>query len=148
MEHSNKQNYCTSCGSRIGASDRFCERCGKSLEFRMGTDQKPPAYLYSKTGTPFRTNKKTDVYCIAGIVLSWYAVFSYIIAPVFSIAGIAVSVLGMRRVKLNGQDGKNLALAGIILGVLGLLVYTLILLGLLRMGGSMRTLIPFNTVQV
>ncbi|MFA0815263.1 MAG: DUF4190 domain-containing protein [Anaerofustis sp.] len=143
MQQEIRQAYCTECGAPLKPSDRYCERCGAR------TVPREPSFRQPMPGMPNnRINKKTDVFCIAGIVLSWYAVFSYIFAPVFSIGGIIVSILGLQRVERSGEDGKSLAVAGIAIGAVGLIVYVLIVFGLIGGGaGVIHHLIRYG-VQV
>ena len=147
MEVQNQQKYCTGCGAELCASDQFCQRCGKAVSKSVACQPHPMCYSGAKQAMPYRTRSKTNVYCIAGIVLSGYAMFGYIIAPVFSIAGIIVSSIGMNRVAHSGEEGKNLALAGILIGALGLLVYALIVF-VFEGSGIFRNWIPFSTVRV
>ena len=57
-----------------------------------------------------------------------YAVVSLFAAVLFAPVGIALGIIALRQIKQTGERGRELAIAGIWIGV-GILVFALLILG-------------------
>lgn len=142
-------SQCKKCGAALYPNDRFCEKCGAAVLCEIPTY--PPNGMYTNIKQPDFSHpfgQKTDPFCIAGLILSWYAGFAVYFAPIFSIAAIVVSAMGLSRVSKSGDIGKNLAIAGIVIGALGLIVFAALCIGILFSIGSYHIFDQLNTMQV
>jgi len=100
--------------------DNFCEICGSKLE-----DNKCPKCDVEKEETRVVSTGKTNGLSIAGFVLS---LLSFVFFPSL-IFGLIFSITGLVQVNKNGDEGKELAIAGIIISatiLLSILLITLI----------------------
>lgn len=83
--------YCSNCGKELSEGSKFCTNCGKSTE---------------KVNKPM---KKTNGACLAGFIASFF----------LTITPIILGIIGISQVNKNtDEDGKGLAIAGIIIAVL------------------------------
>ena len=65
----------------------------------------------------------TNGMAIAGFVLGLLGFFGCCFGPVFSITGLVLSCVGLSQIKESPmQGGKGLAIAGIVLAILGILL--------------------------
>lgn len=96
--------FCTKCGTKLEAEDKFCKTCGEKVAEEVKTNE-PVVNTQPNT-------KKTDGFAIAGFVLS---LVSTICCGYTSFVGLIFSIIGLTRVNKSGDEGKGLAIAGIII---------------------------------
>ena len=132
-------NYCAICGSPVRGGTSFCEKCGASVSAgspnATAADQLPPAYQappppgtyppppytpgYVTPGSapPPPMGPSTNGFSIASLVLGivWVAGIGAILAVIFGF-------VARRQIRESGgrQAGSGMALAGIILGFVGI----------------------------
>lgn len=83
--------YCSNCGKELPQESKFCANCGKNTE---------------KSN---KSAKKTNGACLAGFITSFF----------LSIIPIILGIIGISQVSKNAdEDGKELAIAGIIISAL------------------------------
>ncbi len=115
--------YCKYCGQPIGETDVFCMHCGMQL---TNAESDPQKNIASET-----PNKKPlNTLGLAGFIVS---TISLIFLTVFGvtgflglIAGLVLSAVGLARRDQYSQNG--FAIAGIVIGAVGLFFCLLILL--------------------
>jgi glycerol uptake facilitator-like aquaporin len=126
--------FCTKCGKEYAEGDKFCTGCGKNLQ-ENETNQENTVYVGSGNSNPTvdpyamynalhrKPASKSDSFsglAIAGFVLSLVSVF---ILPFFlGTAGLVFSAVAFNDIKSNGKRGFGLALAGLIIGILNMLI--------------------------
>ena len=123
--------YCTECGKELEKDAKVCSNCGKKLV----VDENIPTatIVQSKTTSESVTPTKTsNGFAVAGFVIS---LISFILCcGSISGLGLIFSIIGAVNAKKVNGNGKGLAIAGIILGVLGIIllfiIYTLYALGI------------------
>jgi hypothetical protein len=73
---------------------------------------------------PAQAVQATDGVSIAALVTSLLGFLGAIaVVPVFgSIAGLILGIIGVNRTKINGKKGRGMAIAGIVLGALGVVL--------------------------
>lgn len=131
--------FCPNCGAEVDEHSSFCTSCGSKLvntesettnsadDSVFGFDQEPitnqNTYYNNQTSNvpPQNENtyqpKKTNSMCLVGFILSFF----------FSFIGFVVSCIGLSQVKKNpNETGKGFAVAGIVLGLLGTIIYIVI----------------------
>ena len=98
-------NYCSRCGNKIEEGASFCPNCGIDLNnFNYNASTPAP--------------KKMNGLCIVGFICSF----------VFVILGLILSIIGYNEAKKSGEDGKEFAMAGIIISAAKLILFLVILI--------------------
>ena len=64
---------------------------------------------------PAPVAQKTNTLAIVGFILAFFV----------TVAGIIVSAIALRQIKQTGEGGHGLALAGVIIGIVGTLVWVI-----------------------
>ena len=111
--------HCTKCGAPISPATQFCSHCGNPVQQPLtpvaGSSAIPPAYV----GTP-QTSGKAIGSLICGIVN---------IFPLFIVA-IILGHLALSDIKKSAGrvGGRGLAIAGLVLGYLGVVFIPIILI--------------------
>ena len=140
--------YCPHCGKELDEGVNFCPNCGAKTQQVSGSEPNepneekdeffdaPPASVsvheqrtveHEQTA-PERT-ARVNVLAIVGFALSiagyllggssWIlCIFTVLV----SVAGLVCSSLGLVRCKRNGAKGKGFAIAGIVVGAVGIVV--------------------------
>lgn len=73
-----------------------------------------PAYSAPAAGAPAKTN----TLAIVGLILAF----------VFSLAGLIVSIIARGQIKRTGEGGAGLALAGIIISIVGIVIGAIVII--------------------
>lgn len=97
--------YCTKCGKKVDEKDIFCQYCGKQLNEEE---------VVTKDGEVVDPNKKNNL-ALAGFIVSLCSLFISFWG-VTAIVGIVLSSVGLSQIKKTNEEGKNFAIAGIIIG--------------------------------
>ncbi|MGM9986974.1 MAG: DUF4190 domain-containing protein [Bacillaceae bacterium] len=72
-----------------------------------------------------RTNNKA----VIGLVLGILSILIPGIGGVLSIIGIVVSIIATKEIKRTNENGRGLAVAGLICSIVGILIQVLVLIG-------------------
>ena len=99
-------NFCKKCGNKIDTHDIYCPYCGIKID----------NYLKDNVGNKYDNN------AILGLVLS---ILGFTCCTFLSIPGLIVSIVNLQNVnngKINDKN-KTIVIAGIVIGVLGLLYF-------------------------
>lgn len=132
--------FCSSCGSKVNAEAKFCNACGAQVQPASGpvepdNSQTDNSNQSQRSWTTYQSDAQTypasyNALCIIGLVVSGVSIF----VPIFgilAIAGIVMSILGMRQAKHRHQQGKIPAIIGIVLGAIGLVIGIIHLIALI-----------------
>jgi len=108
--------FCKKCGQEINDNAVICPHCG------VATDN------YMKPANPSSTNggQKLNGLALAGMICAIVGIIGgdYLFC-IPSIVGLILSIVGMVKVK-ELKSGYGFALAGIIVGAIGLLIWLLV----------------------
>jgi hypothetical protein len=105
--------FCASCGAEVSDGYAFCEKCGAPVEGTPAAQQ--PVYNAAAPAKP------SNGMAIGGFVCSLLGFLGFICCgSILCIPGLILSIIGLNKSKQLGGAGKGLAIAGIILGALGL----------------------------
>lgn len=120
--------FCTNCGKEIQEGFAFCPECGATQQRVTPPDINVSGY--SKTASQSVVQKAPyNTMCITGLVIS---VISLLLnfGGLVGIAGTIVSVIGLLSCKKENENGKALAIIGIIIGAFSILYgfFTLLIL--------------------
>jgi Domain of unknown function (DUF4190) len=112
--------FCSGCGNNVSVGERFCAVCGKEVS---GASAAAPAFGPPAEGTifPAQTSGKAIASLVCGFFL--FAFPLSILAVIFG--HLSVSEIRKRSGRLKGE---GIAIAGLVLGYVGLAVIPLILI--------------------
>lgn len=110
--------YCSNCGKEIADSAISCPECGTQVK---SADYQPYNAGSDRNGAGANANYNTM--CIIGAVVSGIS----LLVPLCGIGGFILSRMGAKQVAESGERGKELALAGTVVGGITA-VYTIIML--------------------
>lgn len=106
----------------------------KKLGRKMSFTEKA-SFFFDKRGTTenffTKSEKKKG---ISGLTIAGFTsavVGLFFLPALFSTAGLVLSAIAMRQAKKNNQEGRGLALAGVITGIVGVAALFLILIAVL-----------------
>lgn len=133
---SSEEKYCPYCGSLCNSSDAFCNNCGASLDLsvsesavKISQQEINPFVSYEQPSTTAieKPVTKQNTLAIISLILGITSVV-FIFVPIrfFSlqiIGGFLAIILG--GVALRERYKMNIAISGIILGVLGVVLWFL-----------------------
>lgn len=146
--------FCPNCGNRIlDANASFCPNCGAKLNSfaqdsaqssaRQDSQQDSQQSWYNQFNytppqqdcTPCAPSANYNGLSIAGFCVSCAAIFfNRTLFGLAGIAGLILSIIGLRQCNARGDKGRGLAIAGIVIGaVLTLLVILLIVIAIIAM---------------
>ena len=103
--------YCKYCGEEINEKAVICPKCGQIIN----------AEALGRTTSS--TSNQTNVLALVGFILSFFV----------SIAGLVCSIIGYKKAPEYGGNGKNLALAGIIISAISIalsIIYVIAIFGI------------------
>ena len=119
--------FCVHCGKEIPEGSTFCPECGKSQQESADTVEE--TRITQPASTPLK-KAKYNTLCIVGIVvgiISWFLNFW----GITGIAAVVISVLGLANCKQKNENGRILAILGIVSGGFNILYAYGLLLNLL-----------------
>jgi type IV pilus assembly protein PilA len=112
--------FCSSCGNDVAVGERFCRVCGKEI----AADSAPaPALAPPSEGTvfPAQTSGKAIASLVCGL---------FLFAFPFSILAVVLGHLAVSEIRKSAGrlKGEGMAIAGLVLGYVGLAVIPVILI--------------------
>lgn len=109
--------YCKKCGYKIDPGDKFCKGCGAVTEAERNTMNTNTNYVQQEESTAMAV---ASMVCgIVGLVL---------ICVVIGIIPAIVSIVLAANVLKNNKPGKNMAVAGLVTGIIATGIGAIILL--------------------
>lgn len=106
--------FCGNCGNRLNEEDKKCGNCGATIVEEKNT---------AKVSTPSSSNNtsttKTNAFAIAGFTVS---MISWLCCGLPAIVGLILSIIGLVECNKKEEEGKGLAIAGIIISAIITLV--------------------------
>lgn len=117
---------CPNCGKEF--TGNFCSNCGTVVNI-----QNQPPYQFQQ---PNMVNNKTNGMAIGGFVLSCVSIL--MCGGIASIIGLILSIVGLSQIGKNGEKGKGLAIAGIIISSILFVFGIIFTIALIVTGGIME----------
>ena len=123
-------NFCPQCGTKIVASWNVCPNCGHNLKSEL-VNQQPtqpqiPKQTYSQQNLQYQQRqyqpygyrpRRNNTNGIVSLIFGLLGLFG-VIPTVSSIIGIALGVIGKSK-----DDDPRMAKAGLIIGIIGIVVW-------------------------
>ena len=113
--------YCTECGKELSSNSEICNNCGKRI---IKEEEKS---IKSDVGATSNNNSQSsgNGVAVAGFVIS---LLSFILCcGSISWLGLILSIIGVSNAKKVNEKNKGLAIAGIALGIIGTIIFALII---------------------
>ncbi len=111
--------FCTTCGKEIQNGSAFCPECGAAQQRVNMPVSNLGGYVNSSNQSTIQ-KVPYNTMCIVGFVVSCISLILNFWGLV-GIAGTIVSVIGLTNCTHRNENGKALAVIGIIIGVLSIL---------------------------
>ena len=141
---------CTNCGSAMDDNAAFCANCGTPVAPAQPIAPEPPVvemqqntYQTNPNQNPYQTNpaptynqhggynpyaqptQSMNIPGLVGFILALIGLFIFWI-PIYglipAVVALILSIVGLTQIKKTGQNGKGLALAGVIIGALATVI--------------------------
>ena len=120
-------SYCNQCGAVVPAAARFCASCGAPVAAAQMPPMPPPApqYPYAAADAAPSTGPRTNGLAIASMVLG--IVWVYWIG---SILAVIFGHIALSQIRRTGgvQQGRGMAIAGVVLGWIGVATLVIVLI--------------------
>ena len=107
--------FCTNCGKEIQDGSAFCPECGATQQGATPSVTNAGSYS-NQTNQPVVQKVPYNTMCIVGLVISGISLLLNFWGLV-GIAGTIVSVIGLSSCKQKNENGKALAIIGIVICV-------------------------------
>ena len=132
--------YCKHCGFELQEEVNYCPACGKS---QLEPVQREPVNTPPEPVSAAPPQKPVNLSCVVGFSLSCVS-FLLNFFGLTALAGLILSVTGLRQLPVRNERGKGFAVAGIALAVVSLLVFALAVATLSQLiaSGELERLIP------
>ena len=114
--------YCVNCGKEIPEGVSFCPECG-SQQVSRDEGYTPPVSQETVKKTRYNT------LCVIGFIVSMVSLLLNFWGIV-GIAGLVLSVLGLKSCEEKNENGRSFAIGGIVAGCFSILYAVLVLVGL------------------
>ena len=119
--------FCAKCGKENGDGAMFCSSCGAALQQLETTMSEGRT---DNSEQPKVKKVPTNTLCIVGLVVSVISLFLNFWG-LTGIAGVIVSVAGLSSCKRRMENGKGIAVTGIVIGALSILYGCIVLLAMM-----------------
>lgn len=123
--------YCPSCGKEVNEEHNFCKYCGSNLKEKEQEEvetiivEDPKIIDMKETKTEVKNEEKDYNICailgfIAGIISIFFSFYGLI-----NTAAIVLSAVALNQIKKTGEQGKGLAIAGLITSIVSIVLFIL-----------------------
>ena len=129
--------FCANCGAEVSDGFAFCEKCGTPVQ---APENQAPSYNNAAQYAP-AAKQESNGMAIGGFVCSLVGLL-LCCGGIVSIIGLILSIIGLSKSKQMNGSGKGLAIAGIIIGAIGVVVFILTII--LYAIGALGTVVESN----
>ena len=147
--------YCPKCGNVVNENDNFCGYCRNSLNNNIeqmnnqnminnsvnsvNQDMNQTQNFSSINNSQNINTVKTNTFAITGFIMSIAS--PALCCGLLSLPSLIVSIIGLVKVNKTKENGKGLAIAGIIISAITIFVYILyIILCIVNLIGKTRNI--------
>ena len=133
--------YCKHCGFQLQEQVNYCPACGKSQLDPV--EQQPPVAPQPEYTPAAPVQMPHNTFCVVGFALSCVS-FILTFFGLTALAGLILSVIGLRQTSVKGERGKAYAVSGIVLSVFSLIVFAFSLVTIMQLiaSGEFAQLFP------
>jgi len=101
----------------------------------------PGPYVHVGAGWPQPTGRRTNPLAIAALCC---AIGQVIAGPFAGVAAIVLGSISLKRIRVTGEDGRGLAITGLVLGIVGTVLLILLIVFVLAFFKSVVTNVNNN----
>ena len=136
-------NFCPQCGTKIVASWNVCPNCGHNLKSEL-VNQQPtydriPKETYSQQKPQYQVRQRSNnTNGIVALIFGLLGLFG-VIPVIGSIIGIVLGAVGK-----NKDDDPRMAKAGLIIGIIGIVIWIALYIWLFSMIFMMFRYMPMD----
>ena len=116
---------CSKCGKDVANGTIFCDNCGN----RLYNEQEQPIHNTINTYPQAVTKPKLNIMALVGFILGCVS-FLINFWGIVGMVALVFSIVGFTQIKNNGGRGKGFAIAGMILGAIGVVYGFVVLIAL------------------
>jgi uncharacterized membrane protein YvbJ len=109
--------FCANCGAEVSDGFAFCEKCGTPVQ---APENQAPSYNAPQYGPAAK--QENNGMAIGGFVCS---LVGFLCCQLVTPVGLILSIIGLSKSKQMNGSGKGLAIAGIIIGAIGVAIFIL-----------------------
>ena len=109
--------FCANCGAEVSDGFAFCEKCGTPVQ---APENQTPSYNAPQYGPAAK--QESNGMAIGGFVCS---LVGFLCCQLVTPVGLILSIIGLSKSKQMNGSGKGLAIAGIIIGAIGVAIFIL-----------------------
>jgi Domain of unknown function (DUF4190) len=98
-----------------------------------GSGQQPPypgPYIQAGAGWPQMAGRRTNALAIAALCC---AIGQVIVGPFAGIAAIVLGAISLKQIRVTGEDGRGLAITGLVVGIVGTVLAVLLIVFVLAL---------------
>lgn len=85
----------------------------------------PPGPYAQGAGWPQMAGRRTNSLAIAALCC---AIGQVVGGPIAGIAAIVLGAMSLKQIQVSGEDGRGMAVTGIVLGIAGLILFVLVII--------------------
>lgn len=109
-------NFCPSCGSKIEEAGMFCVNCGYNLNRYTNNAN---VMMPTQNNVP---NKPSNGLAITGFVLGIISLCCCCYTNWIALVGLIFSIIGLNKAEKLNNNGKGLAIAGIVMNCISIVM--------------------------
>ena len=109
--------FCSNCGAEVSDGFAFCEKCGTPVQ---APENQAPSYNAPQYAPA--ANQDKNGMAIGGFV---WSLVGFLCCQLVTPVGLILSIIGLSKAKQMNGNGKGLAIAGVIIGAIGVVVFIL-----------------------
>lgn len=108
--------YCSKCGKDVANGATFCDNCGN----RLYNEQEQPTQNTTNIYQQAVSKPKLNIMALVGFILGCVS-FLINFWGIVGMVALVFSIVGFTQINNNGESGKGFAIAGMILGAIGVI---------------------------
>jgi len=112
----NMVKFCSSCGTQINENAVFCSNCGNQMTNKQEQNLQINQNMYQQNINKSKINTMALVGFIMGCVSIFLSFWGIV-----GIVALVFSIIGLNQINGTNENGKGLAITGIIFGIIGVL---------------------------
>ena len=145
--------FCEKCGSKLEDDSKFCGSCGSNIENVVDAEVAEKVEVSTSTDTmnvvkPEALKSAAKGFSITALILGlvpiliiWIPVVNFLVVPI-AVLAIIFGVIGLKR-----ENAKGLSLAGLITGILSLVLFIVVMIFIVAAGIGTFTSIVVEEIE-
>ena len=110
--------FCSNCGQKLLKKDNACSNCGMLVNEEKKEENQSTTVINNTV-----VNKKTNGFALSGLIVS--LISTLLCCGSISIVSLVLSIIGIAKADDYDDTGKGLGIAGIVISVVGIIIFTI-----------------------